>query len=276
MKKKEGKKIRPVRPKSIVPAAKDPSAIPAPHEIPIPESEVGPLMIGIPTGRQNINSGTVKSLFSSHPYLMRLMAVTFYSHAGSLVQIARQETLNQALKSGMRWLWFIDDDMTFPAHTPLQLIKNCIDNDFAVCATMMNKRVPPYSPTIGMRDDENGDPLIVPEEVPENGVHEVAHVGMACTIIDLNKIRESDLNKNDNLFYLATADDNKRLIGEDLVFSSMLRKSGLKIGANLDIWSGHMGMHEFRPDIWYQVWRNTYLQKKNEESLKKRETAVVG
>ena len=66
------------------------------------------------------------------------------------------------------------------------------------------------------------------------------------------------------MFYLATSEDNNRMIGEDLVFCDQLTRKGLKVGLDANIWTGHFGMHEFRPDMWYGGWRDMYLKRKAE------------
>lgn len=235
----------------------------APQDYNLPEDARGSLMVAIPTGRHNINSGTVKSLFSAQPYLGMFRGVMFYSHAGSLIQIARQESLNLALSKDIRWLWFIDDDMSFQADTPARLVQDCIDNDFVMCSALSIKRVPPFSPTVGMTTDDEGHPILTPEDVPISGVHTVAHSGLACTVIDLDKIREAGLDKT-KLFYLAVSEDNTKMIGEDLVFCDYLTKQGFKVGLDADLWTGHYGMHEFRPEMWFNSWRDIYIEKKSE------------
>jgi hypothetical protein len=232
----------------------------------LPKDQRGPIMVAIPTGRHNINSGTVKSLFSAHPYLGHFDGVMFYSHAGSLVQIARQETLNLALEQGIRWLWFIDDDMSFQPDTPMRLVMDCIENDYALCSGLSIKRVPPFSPTVGMTCNEEGTPILTPELVPDSGVHEVSHSGLACTVIDLDKIREKKLNEEEKMFYLAVSEDNKTLCGEDLAFCNLLAQNDLKIGLDANIWTGHYGMHEFRPEMWFDGWKDMYLKQKEKTS----------
>jgi hypothetical protein len=235
--------------------------LPPPSYMDIDEEHRGPIMVAIPTGRHNINSGTVKSLFSSQPYLNLFKGVMFYSHAGSLIQIARQESLNLALKEDVRWLWFIDDDMSFQPDTCIRLVKDCIENDFVMCSSLSIKRVPPFSPTVGIRTDDKGHPILTPEDVPEKGVHKVAHSGLACTVIDLNKIREKGLDKQ-KLFFLAVSEDNKRMIGEDLVFCDYLTQKGLNVGLDANMWTGHFGMHEFKPEMWFKSWRDIYIKQK--------------
>jgi hypothetical protein len=229
----------------------------------ISPKDCGPITLAVPTGRHNINSGTVRSMFSAQPYLNIFDGTMFYSHAGSLIQVARQESMNLALSKGMRWLWFVDDDMSFQSDTPARLVQDCLDNDFAMCSALSIKRVPPFSPTVGMATDDEGMPILTPETVPESGVHQVSHSGLACTMIDLDKIREAGL-ADERLFYLAVSEDNKKLTGEDLVFCKTLTDAGLTVGLDANIWTGHYGVHEFKPDMWFKGWRDIYLEKKKE------------
>ena len=260
------KALKPLKAVEKAEQAFAPNMVLPPQSYELPPKAQGTIMVAIPTGRHNINSGTVKSLFSAHPYLGHFKGVMFYSHAGSLIQIARQETLNLALKEGVRWLWFVDDDMSFQPDTPIRLVKDCIDNDFAICSGLSIKRVPPFSPTVGIERDSEGTPILTPELVPESGVHEVSHSGLACTVIDLDKLREKGLDKK-KLFFLATADNNERLVGEDLVFCNYLSNEGLKVGLDANIHTGHYGMHEFRPDMWFNGWRDIYLKQKEESQV---------
>lgn len=269
------KKIRPLRPKKISELSRSAGQhdMSSPRQIEIPAEASGPIMVGIPTGRFNISSATVKSLFASFPHFGRFRGCTFYSHAGSLIQLARQETLRVALETGMRWLWFIDDDMSFPPHTVAKLVKDCIDNDFTVCSALSNKRVPPFSPTVGMTFSESGKPELTPEDVPSEGVHEVAFSGLACTVIDLDKIRKEKLDK-ENLFFLSIADDGG-LVGEDLAFCKKLHEHGLKVGLDADVWTGHIGTQEFTPQVWFEWWKKRYIDEKvKNEKSKVPETGV--
>ena len=260
------RKLTPLQgtPETMAPELK-PNMVLPPHAYASGEmGQLGSIMVAIPTGRHNINSGTVKSLFSAQPYLGMFKSVMFYSHAGSLIQIARQESLDLALKEGIRWLWFIDDDMSFQPDTPIRLVQDCLKNDFALCSALAIKRVPPFSPTVGMDTDPEGHPILTPETVPESGVHTVAHSGLACTVIDMDKIRNNELCGNGKLFYLAVSEDNVRMVGEDLVFCNLLTKRGMKVGLDANLWTGHFGMHEFRPEMWFGGWKGEYLKKKAE------------
>lgn len=271
------KKLRPLRPKNIViqpPISSTPGG--PPQQTVLPKEARGPIVVGVPTGRHNICSGTVKSLFSAYPYLSQFGFASFYSHAGSLIHVARQETVDMAYKVNARWLWFVDDDMSFPAHTPIDLAKSCIEHDFAMCSALSIKRVPPYSPTVGMRLDEEGEPMLTPEDVPSSGVHEVMHTGLACTVIDLEKLKQVGLNMNSKLFYMQVNEANTKMIGEDLAFCKILQSKGLKVGLNANIWTGHIGVHEFQPSIWFQHWREIFVQKKKEnEELRKQSTQAA-
>lgn len=231
----------------------------------LPQECKGPLMVAIPTGKPSIYTATVKSLFSSQQFLTQFNQVSFYSHAGSLIHVARQETLDTALRAGVRWLWFIDDDMTFPAHTPVTLAKNCYDNGFVMCSALAIKRVPPFSPTVGMRLDDEGEPILTPEDVPSSGVHEVMHTGLACTIIDLDLLRQEKINENKKLFYMQVNEMNTKMLGEDLAFCKILKSHNLKVGLNADIWTGHVGVHEFKPEMWFSPggWRDKFIEHKN-------------
>lgn len=271
-KNKKKRKLKPLKKANPPQQEAKPNMVFPPQHYKFSEKDNGSIMIAVPTGRHNINSGTVKSLFSAQPFLGLFKGTMFYSHAGSLIQIARQESLNLALEQKIRWLWFVDDDMSFQPDTPARLVKNCIENDFVMCSGLSIKRVPPFSPTVGMNRDEDGHPILSPELTPSEGVHTVAHSGLACTVIDLDKIREHGLDK-EKLFFLAVSEDNTRLIGEDLVFCDYLTGKGLKVGLDANIWTGHYGMHEFRPEMWFSQWKPMYEKQLEENARKAQEEA---
>ena len=150
----------------------------------------------------------------------------------TVIDKARNDLVEMALKKGCDYIWFIDTDMVIPPNALEELIG--MNKDIASGVYFIKS--PPYTPLI--RDELDGKYLFR-EDINFNEISECAGVGLGCCLInaDVFKKLEFPWFKLDWVKWGGTTNQ----ISEDLYFCKEARKKGFKIHVNTGVICGHIG-----------------------------------
>jgi GT2 family glycosyltransferase len=146
----------------------------------------------------------------------------------------------QAIKNGCTHLFFVDDDMTFPADTLDRLMEHKKEvigvNLYSRCLPLRSTII--FLPESYNLDGESFDPII-----PDH-IFEVEGCTGGCLLIDL-----SIIDKLEKPWYGFEVNEfGVTLLGEDVWFTRRARKAGYKVWCDPTIVVGHIGDMNFSSD----------------------------
>lgn len=150
----------------------------------------------------------------------------------------------QAQKNGSDYLFFVDDDMTFPPDT----LERLLSHGKYIVGVNSYSRCLPLSSTVGLMD-KNGE-YMRPEKhtawemrIP-NGLFEAYFVGAGVLLIDMVVF-----DKLEKPYYIFTTDENGQIVhGEDGYFCKKARESGISVWCDGSIPVGHLGEYEYKKE----------------------------
>jgi len=150
---------------------------------------------------------------------------------------ARTELLEEALSSGMDYVWFLDDDMEFPANTFRRLSYHNLP--FVSALGFMKK--PPFYPTlfkaVSSRDPKTGEIHESYKHILDYGddLLEVDGIGLFCALIKTEAVKK--LRKP---WFSSPELSAASHIGEDISFCRRCWEAGVKIYCDPSIKTGHL------------------------------------
>lgn len=169
--------------------------------------------------------------------ISRGVHVAIINQKSSVVEISRNQIVQEAEKVGADYLLWLDSDMVFPAQTLQRLLSHQKD---IVCVDAVRRREPITQVLTGMdnkplqhkKDPDAKDPLV---EVK----------GGTCAV---QLIKMDVYAKLPQPHFLVTYNEkNGQFLGEDYYFSNKARTAGFKIlcDAYLSAYIGHVGVKTF-------------------------------
>lgn len=186
--------------------------------------------VAIVTNRQ-VKAKTVESLMNLASY-SKHQVLPIIATEGYTIAENRNYCVYQALKHGCTHLLFIDDDMTFPAHT----LDSLLEHNKPVVGVYSYSRKLPLSPTIKFKG-------LPPVERP-NEPFECEQVGMGVALIDCLVFQTLKAP----WFKFETSPTGFTIEGEDGHFCNAARDNGLEIWCDPTIPIGHIGDYEYGPE----------------------------
>ena len=165
--------------------------------------------------------------------------ILFLISPRTVIHIARELLIEDALRYGAEYVFFLDDDMLPPDRILPELVKAHKD---IVCG-LAYRRTTPYFPCIFRGKDSQGK--CIPVEVKRRGLVEIDSCGMACTLINTKIFKK--LKKP---WFAFTQ------YGEDISFCQKVKKKGFGIWCDTDEIVPHIGFERLVTD----VTRDTYLK----------------
>lgn len=188
----------------------------------------------------------------SFPYqtvgsLLNLIASTKYLNSFallglSLVYVAREDIVRNAIDNGFTHVFFLDSDMDAPP----DIINKLIERDKDIVSGMAFKRVYPFEPCFYDRIeviDGGRKSLHICRDWEKDSLVEVVGVGMACCMIKIEVFKK--LYENiDKLFF--PRDET----GEDIGFCQLATNAGYKIYVDTSIDVGHVATFESNSKQW--------------------------
>jgi GT2 family glycosyltransferase len=154
---------------------------------------------------------------------------------GSERATSRNKLVLDALDVGSEWLWFIDDDQTFPAGVLIRLLQA----EQLVVSSLCLMRSPPFFPVAFASKDEKGYmPLNLQAHVPGELVacRSVASSGMLVRAEVFRQLKEP--------WFYHTTDKS-----EDVFFCDKLDEAGIPMYVHTGVPIGHIA-----PGVVYPWW----------------------
>lgn len=158
--------------------------------------------------------------------------VQIYMRASTIVDKARNELVNMALKDNCDYVLFIDSDMLIPGGAVDKLIEMNVD----IASGLYFAKGKPYLPVARIKE---GDKHFFLEDFEFNQIMKVQGVGMGCCLIKTKVFKDLEFP----YFKLEwrETDGIKYQIAEDLYFCDEAVKKGYDIHLNTGVLCEHFG-----------------------------------
>jgi len=208
------------------------------------------IFLGVPSGTGLMAIETVKSIVA----LEGITNVAFVANA--LVYDARNQIVEEFLKSDCDYLMWLDDDMVVEPDTATKLIQAAEEHKLDLVTAMIFRRTPPYTPCFyGKIEYINGHPVLYPcAEWEDNVLIPIRACGLAACVVKRSAIYSLvQINKK--------AFKPNGSVGEDMQFCLDLDELGGKFACFTGVDTGHI---EHRA-ISSKHWKEFYATHKEEE-----------
>lgn len=170
--------------------------------------------------------------------------------SGSLIYTSRNSLAMMAIQMEADFVFWLDSDMVFKSDTLVRMMDTLKKNDLDILTGLYFRRVPPYSPVLFDKLEQNGEITEFSEfkTVPEE-LFEVGGCGFGCVLMKTDVFFDVQ-SKFGNMF--APRGNN----GEDVAFCIRARECGYKIYCDPSIVCGHVG-YSVIDDQFYRVFQQS-------------------
>ena len=170
--------------------------------------------------------------------------------AGSLIYTSRNSLAMMAIQMDADFVFWLDSDMVFKSDTLARMMDTLKKNDLDILTGLYFRRVPPYSPVLFDKLEQNGDITEFSEfnKIPDE-LFEVGGCGFGCVLMKTDVFFDVQ-SKFGNMF--APRGNN----GEDVAFCIRARECGYKIYCDPSIVCGHVG-YSVIDEQFYRVFQKT-------------------
>jgi len=190
------------------------------------------LVIGVPSGDM-IHADFAMSLVNlTLQSYMEGCSIAIINQKSSIIEVGRNQIVEQAVLQGADYLLMLDSDMLFPADIFLRMKKW---DKAVVCCDAVQRRAP-YNQVVQLEDGSKID--------HENCVEDIVKLkgaSTACMLIDMHKLAGIE-----GPWFVVEWKDNK-FLGEDYYFTKLLKEKGIDIWCDVALSKriGHMGNKAF-------------------------------
>lgn len=170
--------------------------------------------------------------------------------SGSLIYTSRNSLAMMAIQMDADFVFWLDSDMVFKSDTLVRMMDTLKKNDLDILTGLYFRRVPPYSPVLFDKLEQNGEITEFSEfnKIPDE-LFEVGGCGFGCVLMKTDVFFDVQ-SKFGNMF--APMGNN----GEDVAFCIRARDCGYKIYCDPSIVCGHVG-YSVIDDQFYRVFQKT-------------------
>ena len=170
--------------------------------------------------------------------------------SGSLIYTSRNSLAMMAIQMDADFVFWLDSDMVFKSDTLVRMMDTLKKNDLDILTGLYFRRVPPYSPVLFDKLEQNGEITEFSEfnKIPDE-LFEVGGCGFGCVLMKTDVFFDVQ-SKFGNMF--APRGNN----GEDVAFCIRARECGYKIYCDPSIVCGHVG-YSVIDDQFYRVFQKT-------------------
>lgn len=170
--------------------------------------------------------------------------------SGSLIYTSRNSLAMMAIQMDADFVFWLDSDMVFKSDTLVRMMDTLKKNDLDILTGLYFRRVPPYSPVLFDKLEQNGEITEFSEfnKIPDE-LFEVGGCGFGCVLMKTDVFFDVQ-SKYGNMF--APMGNN----GEDVAFCIRARDCGYKIYCDPSIVCGHVG-YSVIDDQFYRVFQKT-------------------
>lgn len=215
------------------------------------------VLIYIPTATAKHDSKAVEGLYYllSDCWNVKSDGYEFFLKIGTKMNLldSRNEAVEWALRQGMDWILWLDDDMVIPSDVWLFTQLKAHNKD--ITAPLFFTRVGVKLPLI-FKERKINENYAVLDYITDykKGLLEVDAVGFGCVLINMEVFR-----KMKKPYFQYTAE-----MGEDIYFCMKARKAGFKIYCDTNIVIGHLRPPEPSDESTYdREAAEKHLEKKN-------------
>ena len=170
--------------------------------------------------------------------------------SGSLIYTSRNSLAMMAIQMDADFVFWLDSDMVFKSDTLVRMMDTLKKNDLDILTGLYFRRVPPYSPVLFDKLEQNGEITEFSEfnKIPDE-LFEVGGCGFGCVLMKTDVFFDVQ-SKFGNMF--APRGNN----GEDVAFCIRARECGYKIYCDPSIVCGHVG-YSVIDDQFYRVFQQS-------------------
>ncbi len=170
--------------------------------------------------------------------------------SGSLIYTSRNSLAMRAIQMEADYVFWLDSDMVFKSDTLVRMMDTLKKNDLDILTGLYFRRVPPYSPVLFDKLEQNGEITEFAEfnRSPDERFV-VGGCGFGCVLMKTDVFFDVQ-SKFGNMF--APMGNN----GEDVAFCIRARDCGYKIYCEPSIVCGHVG-YSVIDDQFYRVFQKT-------------------
>lgn len=170
--------------------------------------------------------------------------------SGSLIYTSRNSLAMMAIQMEADFVFWLDSDMVFKSDTLVRMMDTLKKNDLDILTGLYFRRVPPYSPVLFDKLEQNGEITEFSEfnKIPDE-LFEVGGCGFGCVLMKTDVFFDVQ-SKFGNMF--APRGNN----GEDVAFCIRARECGYKIYCDPSIVCGHVG-YSVIDDQFYRVFQQS-------------------
>lgn len=170
--------------------------------------------------------------------------------SGSLIYTSRNSLAMMAIQMDADFVFWLDSDMVFKSDTLVRMMDTLKKNDLDILTGLYFRRVPPYSPVLFDKLEQNGEITEFSEfnKIPD-ALFEVGGCGFGCVLMKTDVFFDVQ-SKFGNMF--APRGNN----GEDVAFCIRARECGYKIYCDPSIVCGHVG-YSVIDDQFYRVFQQS-------------------
>lgn len=197
-------------------------------------TKFGPGMVGIITGELTRYAGFWFHALAIPGAIPAGTAIT--GQIGSDIPEARNHLIEQMLATEAEWLWFVDDDHTFPHEIVMALLARNVD----IVAPLVLRRQSPFWP-IATGLDGNFLDLA---KTPPNELVPVMQCGTSGMLL-----RRKVVEALEDPWFTFVHDADGRRVSEDVNFCRMARAAGFEIHVDTSITMGHTTTATVEP-VW--------------------------
>lgn len=187
------------------------------------------VMIGIPC-MDSVKTRTMMSLFSASAVLK--LPAKLHLQMNCYVHDAREKIAQEAIRTGMSHVMFIDQDMEFPPES----IDKLIEQDKDIIGGLYYRRQAPHLPTI---NDLVDGKIVVPRKFPLDKTFKMWSVATGFMLVKTEVFKKIE----PPWFSFGTYKGQK--MGEDVYFCWKANKKGFEVWCDPTIKLGHVGEYSF-------------------------------
>ena len=168
-----------------------------------------------------------------------LTALAIHTKAGSLLPKHRDDLVKEALAGGADWLMWMDCDMNFPPHLPLQLLSHG-----QPIVGINYSRKDGSGTSVAMNENDGRTMFAAGWDGSETGLAQVDVAGFGGLLVKREVYEKLEQPWHPIGWNSETGD----YVGEDLTFCRAARAAGYRVLIDCDLSheGGHIGSYEYR------------------------------
>jgi len=184
------------------------------------------ITIGIPMSSAYVHRKFMQSLMSLQ--FPPNVEIDYNIVEGFQLPFSRNRIVENALKNGSTFLFYVDADMTFPPDSLARLYNRHVD----ICHALSFRRISPHYPCIFKWIEETKCYETIDYTKGDNDLISVDAAGSACTLINMEVFKKM---KKPYYYYHANT------FSSDLTWSMNAKKLGYEIFVDRTLKIGHLG-----------------------------------